>query len=51
MPKNPLSDLDEILAKSQRLTAKFNDAGTSFRYLNRGVGLMKLLYLIMQLLN
>lgn len=40
MPKNSLQELDEILAKTQRLNSNFVDAATSSRYLNRGVSLL-----------
>jgi hypothetical protein len=37
MPKNKLSEIDEILAKSQRLAASFTDGSQSTRNLSRGV--------------
>lgn len=37
MPKNPLTELNEIFVKSQRLTVQQSDAGSTSRQLNRGV--------------
>jgi hypothetical protein len=40
MPKNKLSEIDEILAKSQRLAASFTDGTQSTRNLSRGVSIL-----------
>jgi hypothetical protein len=37
MVKNSATEIDEILAKSQRLNSSFADAATATRRLNRGV--------------
>jgi hypothetical protein len=42
MPKNALTELNEIFVKSQRLTAQQTDAGSTSRHLNRGVSLKEL---------
>ncbi len=42
MVKNSLNELDEILAKSQRLNSSFTDAASAARHLNRGVCLFPL---------
>ncbi len=50
MVKNSLNELDEILAKSQRLNSSFTDAASAARHLNRGVCLLPLVPQLYQIL-